>query len=76
MAVIFGLALTSFLLTAGLAIDYARIYGAQSRLQNDLDAAVLGSATDERAAEDPQASAERFFNKKVLSSIFRTFEVG
>lgn len=62
VAAVFGTALMAFMLTAGLAVDYARVYRAQSQLQSDLDAAVLGSATDERGAEDPQASAQRYFD--------------
>lgn len=62
MAVVFATSLTALLLTSGVAIDYARLQDVRSQLQRDLDAAVLGAATDPRAGETPQASAQRYFS--------------
>jgi Flp pilus assembly protein TadG len=61
MAVAFACSLVALLITAGIAVDYARLQDVRSQLQRDLDAAVLGAATDPRAGETPQQSAERYF---------------
>lgn len=42
---IFALSLFGLGLSAGLALDYARAYSAESALRSDLDAAILGAAS-------------------------------
>lgn len=60
-AMVFTLCLSAILISAGVGVDYSRIYGVKSRLQNDLDSTVLGAAKAVASGENIQASADRYF---------------
>ncbi len=47
VAVVFGFALTVLMLAIGFALDYARALSVQTKLQYDLDAALLGAAAQD-----------------------------
>ncbi len=62
VAVIFGLSLMVLLVAAGAAIDFTRAVSVKTQMQNDLDAAVLGTAVELRDANiDLNAVGKRFF---------------
>ena len=60
-ALVFTLCFSAILFSAGIAIDYSRIIDVKSRLQSDLDAAVLGAAKAVAGGGDIQDSADRYF---------------
>ena len=62
IAIVFGLALTTFLLAIGFALDYARGLSIQTSLQADLDAAVLAAAARIRDDDvDSKEIGRRYF---------------
>lgn len=62
IAIIFGLSFMALMAAMGIAIDYARGLNMQTRLQSDLDAAVLGGGSQMRTADDVAAVAKAYFN--------------
>lgn len=61
VALVFGLSFMVLIAAMGIAVDYARAFNMQSRLQNDLDAAVLGAGAQLRTAADLSAVASAYF---------------
>jgi Flp pilus assembly protein TadG len=61
VAIVFGLALVTLLLFAGIAIDYARAYSVELELQSDLDAAILRAASELNDPSEIQDAASKFF---------------
>lgn len=62
VAILFGVSLLAIALTAGLAIDFARGSSLQASLQNDLDAAVLGAATQTTEPGEVASAANAYFD--------------
>lgn len=63
VAVLFGLSLVGLSLAAGLALDYARAFSVESALRSDLDAAVLGAASNMSDPGAVQAAASAYFDE-------------
>lgn len=62
VAILFAMSLMALLLTIGVAVDLGRSQSVQAAIQNDLDAALLGAASQSMEPDEVKAAAKRFFN--------------